>query len=329
MGSFANFSKGEWPFPLFGEAVAESSREEITGAVESLLAAQTWDEKKRLVEAQRGLLLTEAVDQVFASMLEQKRSDRVAFRLLLAHRDLMAHCRQNGIELAFAGFLLPTELQVLLAESKQLTRPSDIPRKVELCKAALRQVNRSIDPYLWGRIQNLLADSLVENPFGVRAENVEEAIFCCEQALEVFMRPVLPEEWALTLLILAKAYCRRMQDEAADNLEHAISFYQQALEVFERQRSPRQWALTHYNLAATYSDRIRGERAENVEQAIFNYEQALMVFTRSDFSGIWADIQPTGSVVSSMICTVSHRLAVFWAQLISQWKLCAARYSVI
>jgi CHAT domain-containing protein/tetratricopeptide (TPR) repeat protein len=291
MGSFANFSKGEWPFPLFGEAMAESSREEITRAVESLLAAQTWDEKKRLVEAQRGLLLTEAVDQVFASLLEQRRSDKDASYLLLAHRDLMAHCRQDGIELAFAGYLLPTELQILLAESKQLTRPSDMPRKVELCRAALRQVNRSTDPCLWGGIQNLLADSLLDNPFGERAENVEEAIFCCENALEVFTRSVLPEDWALTLLNLAKAYRCRVHDEHADNLERAISFYQQALEVFIRQKKPRQWALAHYNLAATYSDRICGERAENVDQAIFHYEQALTMCTHSDFPGIWADLQ--------------------------------------
>src|SRR5205085_7018860 len=144
--------------------------------------AQTWEEKKHLVEAQRELLLSKASDQIFVSLLEQEGSDPDATDLLEEHRALIARCRDEGIELAFAGFLLPTELPALLGESERLTQPGEMPRKIALCEAASQQVDGTKEPQRWASLQTLLADSLIKNPLGKRADNLEHAISHCEQA---------------------------------------------------------------------------------------------------------------------------------------------------
>lgn len=210
----------------------EPSQEQITMAVESLLAAESWEEKKRLVETQLDLLLTKAADQLFASLLEQKQGDADATRILEEHRDLLARCRDEGIELAFAGFLLPTDLQVLLSESERLTRPGEMPRKIAVCRAALRLVDRTMEPQQWASLQNQLAKSLIKNPLGMRADNLEQAIFHCEQALTVCRLEAFPDMWATVQLTLAHAYRVRMRGKKDENVEQAISHCEQALTIF-------------------------------------------------------------------------------------------------
>ena len=261
----------------------EPSQDHIHKAIEALIATQPWEEKKRLVEAQRDLLLTDAADQIFASLLEQKRSDTDATRLLIEHRDLVARCRHDGIELAFASFLLPTELQALLAESERLMRPGEIPRKIEACRAVLRLVDRTAEPQRWASLQNLLADNLIKNPLGERANNLEQAIFHCEQALIVYTQEAFPQDWAATQLNLANAYRNRVRGEEAANIEQAISHCEQALQVYTREAFPADWAMTQYRLANAYFFRIQGERADNLEQAISHYHQALEVRTHEAF----------------------------------------------
>jgi CHAT domain-containing protein/tetratricopeptide (TPR) repeat protein len=255
----------------------ELSQEQLLESIEALIAAQTWEEKKRLVEAQRDLLLTEAADQTFASLLEQKKSDTDASRLLEEYHNLVARCRDEGIELAFASFLLPTELEVMLAESERLTQPGEMPRKIEVCKAALRLVDHTTEPQRWASLQNHLADSLIKNPLGDRAENLEQAISHCEQALTIYTQKAFPQDWAATQLKLAKAYTNRIRGEKAAYIEQAIFHCEQALEVYTHESFPFNWAATQYVLAVIYAERIRGECADNMEQAIFHYHQALEV----------------------------------------------------
>ncbi len=99
----------------------EPSREEITRAVESLLAAQSWDEKKSLVEAQRDLLLTNSADQILVHLLEQYRGDANTTHLLEEHRQLLAYCRRDGIEVAFANHL-PTGCATRLQQASRKVR---------------------------------------------------------------------------------------------------------------------------------------------------------------------------------------------------------------
>jgi tetratricopeptide (TPR) repeat protein len=189
------------------------------------------------------------------------------------------------------GGRVAAELRALLEEIDHLSRPSEMPRRVELCERALGMVEREDNPGLWGALQVELANALQQNPLGNRAENLEKAIHHYQQALEVLTRQAYPQQWAATQNNLGSAYFYRIRGERAENLEQAIFHYQQALEVRTRQAYPEEWAATQHNLANAYAERIRGERAENLEQAIFHYQQALEVRTRQVYPEDWAMTQ--------------------------------------
>jgi tetratricopeptide (TPR) repeat protein len=271
--------------------MAEPSRNQIANAVEAIIKAQTWDERKHIVEVHRDELLTNTADQLLAHLLEQYRNNANATRILQEHRDLLVRCRIDGIEAAFAGRLLPEELLALLLEIQQLRSPSEMSRRATLCQAALRLFHRDTQPRLWAHLQIQLAISLAQNPQGERADNLEQAIHHYQQALQVLTQPAFPIEWAMTQHDLALAYSERIRGERADNLEQAIRHCQQALEVRTRQDFPEDWAQTQGNLALAYNKRIRGERADNLEQAITRFKQVLEVYTRQAFPEGWAMTQ--------------------------------------
>jgi CHAT domain-containing protein/tetratricopeptide (TPR) repeat protein len=180
------------------------------------------------------------------------------------------------------------ELRTILQELNQPARSDDMSRIIELCQQALNMVSQQNQPELWAALKNELANSLVNNPLGNRAENIEQAIFHYQQTLEVRTRQAYPEDWAMTQNNLAIAYKNRICGGRDENIEQAIYHYEQALEVYTRQAYPEDWAITQNNLANAYSDRIRDERAENIEQAISHCEQALEVRTRQANPEDWA-----------------------------------------
>ena len=160
-------------------------------------------------------------------------------------------CQGQGLQAAFAeleratvsgrpstGSRVAAELRALAEEIERLSRPSEMPRKVELCERALGMVEREDNPVLWGALQGELANALQQNPLGNRAENLEKAIHHYQQALEVYARQAYPQDWAMTQNNLATAYLYRIRGEGAENLEQAIFHYQQALEVYTRQAYP-------------------------------------------------------------------------------------------
>lgn len=130
--------------------MAGPSREQIARAVEAFINAQTWDESKRTVEAQREKLLTDAADQFLAFLLEQYRGDANATSFLQERRTLLVRCRRSGIEAAFAEYLQLKELQTLLSEIVQITSPREMSRRIALCRAALQLVNDNVQPQIWG-----------------------------------------------------------------------------------------------------------------------------------------------------------------------------------
>jgi CHAT domain-containing protein len=192
---------------------------------------------------------------------------------------------------------LPDELPTLLQELQNPLRLSDMPHRIQVCQAALALVDRTQQPELWAALQSEFGNSLAQNPWGTRADNLEAAIAHYQQALEVCTRQAFPAEWAAVQHNLANAYCVRIYGERADNLEVAIAHYQQALEVCTRQAFPAQWVMTQHNLATAYRDRIEGERADNLEAAIAHYQQALEVYTRQAFPVQWALTQHNLAIV--------------------------------
>ena len=268
---------------------------ELIDALLSFINARSLTEKQQIVETQQELLLSEQVGPVFEELLEQYQTNEQAVQQLQMHRTLLRRCRVIGIPAAFAELVAarqqtnqsanppPGDLRAILTQLTQLTQLSDMPRRVELCRQALAQVNRAENEQLWAALQGELGNSLQQNPQGRRAENLEQAIHHYTQALEVYTRAAFPEQWATTQNNLANAYRNRIKGSRADNIEQAIHHYAQALEVRTRAAFPEQWATTQNNLANAYRNRIKGSRADNIEQAIHHYAQALEVYTRAAF----------------------------------------------
>ncbi|HMN11315.1 MAG TPA: tetratricopeptide repeat protein [Bellilinea sp.] len=176
----------------------------------------------------------------------------------------------------------------IITEIVQLTRPTEMPHRIELCRQALNVVHPAHHRQLWGFLQRTLADSLVQNPLGNRTDHLEEAIACYQQALQAHTRSHSPIVWAQTMNNLGVAYVERIQGERAANIELAIESCVQALEVRTRQNAPIQWAETTVNLANAYQIRVNGKRSENIEQAITLYREALQVFTQATTPLAWA-----------------------------------------
>jgi CHAT domain-containing protein/tetratricopeptide (TPR) repeat protein len=184
-------------------------------------------------------------------------------------------------------------LQKIFEKLNHPSGPGEMSRRIELCRQALEMISRKDNSEIWGELQNDLACSLLKNPNGPQAENIEQAIHHFEQALKVRTRQDHPLDWAVTQNNLAIAYRDRICGERAENIEKAIQCYQGMLEVRTRQVSPKEWALTQRNLTGIYYKRIRGDRAANLEQSIFHADQALEVYSRKAFPYDWGQVQNT------------------------------------
>ena len=136
-----------------------------------------------------------------------------------------------------------------------------MPRRIALCRAALRLVRRTDNPNLWAALQNELANSLAQTPRGERAENLEKAIEHYSLALQVYTRQADPERWAATQNNLANAYADRIRGERAENLEKAIEHYSAALQVYTAETWPDRARTTARSLAGLHFDARRWAQA--------------------------------------------------------------------
>jgi CHAT domain-containing protein/tetratricopeptide (TPR) repeat protein len=184
-----------------------------------------------------------------------------------------------------------TNLQQLLQQIGQLTRPGDLPQRIALIQQAIQMVNRQTQSELWGTLQVELGNNLQQNPLGRRAENLEKAIEHYQLALTIRTRHAFPEQWTTIQNNLATAYLYRIMGSRAENSEKAIEHVQLALTILTREAFPEQWATTQNNLAMAYKDRIMGSRAENLEKAIEHVQLALEIYTREAFPEQWATTQ--------------------------------------
>jgi hypothetical protein len=73
-------------------------------AIEAFVDADSWDASRKVVEANRELLLGPEVEAIFEQNLAQARraGDERAMAYLRRHLDLLRACRNDGIEAAFA-----------------------------------------------------------------------------------------------------------------------------------------------------------------------------------------------------------------------------------
>jgi hypothetical protein len=106
-------------------------------------------------------------------------------------------------------------LQTVIEELSRLTRPSGMPRRIELLDSLLAGIAREDAPELWAALRVELANSLYQYPLGDRAENLEAAIGHYQSALEVYTRAAFPDQRAATQNNLANAYRGRIRGERA------------------------------------------------------------------------------------------------------------------
>jgi hypothetical protein len=138
----------------------------------------------------------------------------------------------------------------------QLKLQTDPHQRVELCLRALALVERAHDPASWAWLQVNLANNLILDPSGGRADNLERAIEHYGLALQVYTREAFPEHWARAQGSLGNLYSNRIRGERADNLEKAIACYGLVLEVYTREAFPELWATAQGNLGTDYRERI-------------------------------------------------------------------------
>jgi len=186
---------------------------------------------------------------------------------------------------------IPSKLQPIYDEINRINNPQDMPRRIELCRRALDMSPHQVDPLLWAEFQVELGDSLIQNPYGQREDNLGEAIYHYQEALQVITQENAPLKWFQIMNSLAAAYRKWRKGKQAENAELAIKYDQQMLKFFTSQAFPEQWASIQFNLAIAYSDRINGERADNIERAIECYQQMLKVYTRKSNPELWAATQ--------------------------------------
>ena len=241
-------------------------------ALQEFIAAPTWAASQAVVEAHPELL-GDASDALLERLLAgaQAQGDERAVQVLGEHRDLLRRCREVGVAEAFRervgrGVPVPPALEPLLREIAGLNRPSDMPRRVQLCQQALCAVHREESPLLWAALQGELGNSLAQSPLGDRAENLERAIHHYQQALEVYTREAFPEQWATTQNNLATAYSDRIRGDRAENLERAIHHYQQALEVYTPASWPERARGVARNLGNLFFEQERWSEATEAYQ---------------------------------------------------------------
>ncbi|HAJ37425.1 MAG TPA: hypothetical protein DCL15_17280, partial [Chloroflexi bacterium] len=179
--------------------------------LERFIAAASWDESQRIVEAHPELL-SEDADVALGMLVEAANAanDGNSATMFEIHRALLRRCREVGVARAFAERMLPPEglaeaerlgmtpeeflaqvraahrseggafdippdVQPLIAELSRLTQRTDMPRRIELCRQALARIERGANPRLWAALQGELGNSYVQSLQGGRAENIEAA----------------------------------------------------------------------------------------------------------------------------------------------------------
>jgi CHAT domain-containing protein/tetratricopeptide (TPR) repeat protein len=276
---------------LFKRRKPRPSQKQLEEAVITFLNTYPWADKRKVIEVYSEELLTGAADHVFADIRKKYKGYDKEIRVLQQHLSLLDRCRTDGIDAAFSHMLQGHKLFALVEEIAKLTKPGEMPRRIELCQEALAILGESQANEAWAHLHSELASSLAQSPLGERADNLEQALEHCQNALEVFTFETNPEDWAMIQANLANVYHDRIQGEKADNLEQAIEHCNKALKVYTRKAFPEDWASVQGKLGNAYRDRIRGLRANNIEQAIEYFRKALEVFTRQNYPQNWADTQ--------------------------------------
>src|SRR5687768_10240915 len=89
-------------------------RERLVPLVWDFIQAENWAESRRIVEANQDALLSDDADAILADLIEANAANDDGKRILERHRALLARCRSDGIEAAFADLMSPADADPLV-----------------------------------------------------------------------------------------------------------------------------------------------------------------------------------------------------------------------
>ncbi len=269
----------------FAEEVGAQHAELLLEALQAFVAADTWDESRRIVEEHPELLSDEA-DALLGRMLEAEEVRRTSEvrRTLEKHRALLRRCREVGVARAFAervGSSVPSAEAIrrhplyLLAEKvlrgemsleealRQATAPETL---AALDDAALNRLN--------DYIVALSRDPARPTEARVLAYLLAELNHAAAQAL-----PASPPTRAYTANTLGNCI-DDFPFKTPAHLERRVAAYREALAIWQERGEQKRIAMLQNNLGLAYRHlaQVR-EREANLERAIAAYREALTVYT--------------------------------------------------
>ncbi|MGB0386175.1 MAG: tetratricopeptide repeat protein [Ardenticatenaceae bacterium] len=282
-------------FGIRPPAVAKSahSYERAFETVLKFVESKNWDESKRIVQAQRDLLLSDEAERVLTDLLAQHQNNSEIVSVLEEHRDLLRQIRRDGIETAFANHQrrpivpdvppeLAADLQKATAARERLKQDQSqqaFDAAVTAWRTLFKQPTISQYPNFAADVQSELGSVLLRRYWALeQAQDLDAAVRSYEDVLNstppnAFSLPGRLNNLGLALRARFELH-RRIED-----LNAAITAYKQALKAIKAispDANERSSILN--NLGVALSDRFAlHKQAKDLQKAIALYQDALNI----------------------------------------------------
>lgn len=271
-----------------GIAAAFGGYDEAAESVASVINANTWDEVRNAVEANRHHLFPKVADVAFADLVMQPSTHDEESHIL-GGWNLLNQCRELGVEAAFEAQLRPTRGIILSPEASATLASANSPEELQKQMSELPELAPIVGRRLEGQAQAEMWAGFSAYLASMQAtQDLRKRIETCRAALAEIDRATMPLIWAVVALDLADNLEKEALQQAAPDLQEPISLYRQALKILTPKGEPDQFGHAHHYLGNAYLLDGSGDEAENVEAAIEHYEMALMVRRRRVESIPWA-----------------------------------------
>jgi tetratricopeptide (TPR) repeat protein len=272
--------------PSSGRKSSVPDQDQLVLLIRQFVEAETWPESKRILLRHPELLSDEA-EEVLAGLIASQ-STLQGVQLLVQVSDLLARCRSEGVDVAFAPLMEDSATTASALEVPSEFEP-EVQRLAELIGQARRdpQAYRDLVALIKGMLRRLqkgqwtmfrtallsqLGTTYKDAPTGDRETNLAQAIACYQEALTLYTLETTPLEYAATQVDLGNAYVSLPQ--ARIQLDLSSADVSPRVDYVAENRKP------------TFR---RGK--SNLEQAIECYKEALRVFTPETAPHEYAETQ--------------------------------------
>lgn len=164
-------------------------------------------------------------------------------------------------------------------------------RRIELCRRAIRLIDKQRDCYRWAFFHAALGAYLFdvaskyEDGAVESADTMEAAVNAIRRSLEVFTPDDAPGVWGIAMRNLGRAFQRRKKGDQAANVELAITCQKQSLLAFPPNTHSSEWAATLHSLGHAYRARGRDADGVNLTLAVEAFHRAGYVAELTPLSG--------------------------------------------